>query len=220
MNLDRYWQEAWHGLGLRPPEGVHDMLLARYGERHRSYHTLHHLEECFPHFETVRHLCARPVEVLLALWFHDAVYDPHRHDNEARSAALARTCLLEAGAEESVIGRIERSILATAHTSVFPATDEATEASEISDCTLVSDIDLAILGAAPRRFAEYERQIRQEYAWVPEAEYRRGRKAVLQHFADRPAIYVTPVLRARLEIPARGNLTAALRTLSVSLSAK
>jgi len=35
------------------------------------------------------------------------------------------------------------------------------------DATLVVDIDLAILGTDPARFAEYEQQVRAEYAEVP-----------------------------------------------------
>lgn len=74
------------------------------------------------------------------------------------------------------------------------------------DARLLVDIDLAILGAAPARFAEYDAQVRTEYRWVPGWLYRRKRKQVLAGFLARLAIYGTDRFRARLEERARENL--------------
>jgi predicted metal-dependent HD superfamily phosphohydrolase len=79
-----------------------------------------------------------------------------------------------------------------------------------ADERLVVDIDLAILAAAPARFAEYERQIREEYGFVPEDVFRAKRREVLQGFADRRPIYATPAVRDRLEAAAHANLARAL----------
>jgi predicted metal-dependent HD superfamily phosphohydrolase len=194
------WFEDWAGLGLAGDGTCLDRLLASYAEPGRHYHTLQHLDECLDLLRQTAHLAKRPAEVAIALWFHDAVYVPQARDNEARSAAWACEALGDAGAEAAVIQRIEAHILATAHH----------EAPQDADTRLLIDIDLAILGATPARFAEYDEQIRSEYAAVPDSVYRQKRREVLAGFLARPAIYGTPALYARLEEQARTNLRRAL----------
>ncbi|MGM9482152.1 HD domain-containing protein [Roseateles sp. NT4] len=197
-------KRAWTALGARDGEALQAELLARYAEPHRGYHTQQHLHECLALFGEFAHLAERPAEVEIALWFHDAIYDVHRHDNEALSADWARAALLDAGAPADAAERVAALVLATRH-SVAPAT---------ADEQLLVDIDLAILGAAPARFAEYEAQIRVEYAYVPQAVFNEKRGAILAGFLARPVLYGTPALRERFEAPARANLQAALSALS------
>jgi predicted metal-dependent HD superfamily phosphohydrolase len=80
----------------------------------------------------------------------------------------------------------------------------------LPDQQLLVDIDLSILGAPEQRFAEYEQQIRQEYAFVPKWLFRRKRRAILQGFLDRPQIYSTAHFHAELEQRARDNLRKAI----------
>ena len=75
---------------------------------------------------------------------------------------------------------------------------------------MLVDIDLAILGAPPARFDEYEREVRAEYARVPDFLFRAKRKEILQAFRARPAIYSTAPMRERLETRARANLARSL----------
>ena len=146
-NLAR-WRSTWTGLGVLPPaDGVHAALIARYEEPHRRYHTVQHLDECFARLDDARALAEHIHEVELALWFHDAVYDTRRPDNEAQSAALARAEGARAGLSEAVLARVDSLILATRH-DASPATPDA---------TLLVDVNLAILGAPVDRFDEYER---------------------------------------------------------------
>lgn len=197
------WQQSWAGLGLQPEADLLPQLLAAYGQPQRHYHGLQHLHECLWHWQQVQHLADRPTLVALALWFHDAVYDPQAKDNELRSAQWAMQALQAAGAPAAMAEQVQALIMATCHTAQ-PAP---------GDARLVVDIDLAILGAAPARFAQYQWQVRQEYGWVPEAQYRQGRRAVLQGFAQRAAIYGTPWFQARLETRARANLAQSLAEL-------
>ena len=164
-----------------------EQLLACYREPHRHYHTLQHLEECFEKFDELGDLASHPDDVALAIWFHDAIYDPRRDDNEARSAAWAKATVGE---------RVAELVMATRHEAV-PAD---------IDAQVLVDVDLSILGAPQARFEEYERQVREEYRWVPGPIYRHKRRQVLQSFLERPTIYNTQRFIERYEAQARRNL--------------
>jgi len=77
------------------------------------------------------------------------------------------------------------------------------------------DIDLSVLGAGTERFLEYEEQIRQEYAWVPEEIFRTKRAEILERFLARDVIYRTPEFYQTHEKQARANLRASLERLRV-----
>lgn len=197
---------AWRALGARGDgREAFDALRAAYDEPHRAYHTGAHVAACLGLLDdpAVRALAARPDEVEMALWFHDAVYDTRAFDNEERSAALAEEHLVRAGVAGEVALRVASHVRATKdHVATSP------------DAQLVLDIDLSILGEDPAVFARFEQDIRREYAWVDEAAYVAGRAAVLRRFAERTAIYGTPLLRARYEARARENLAASLAKLA------
>lgn len=196
------WQRLWGELGAQAVNGgLMNQLVAAYSERHRHYHTLQHLRECLVHFDAAASLARHPAEVELALWFHDAVHDPQRPDNEQRSADWAHASVLAAGCHADVAQRVQSLVLATQR-HVAPADDP--------DCALLLDVDLAILGAAPARFDEYERQVRAEYAHVPEPEFRAGRARILAGFLQRRRIYLTDAFHDALEARARTNLSQAV----------
>ncbi len=208
MNIDALksnWTRAWSTLDtaqMQPMLG--DQLLARWAESHRHYHSLQHLDECLATFERVSFLATRPVEVALALWFHDAIYDVKASDNEARSAAWARQALHDAGAPADCVERVHSLVMATRH-DVTPSDP---------DQQLLVDIDLSILGASPERFAQYEKQVRAEYSFVPDDAFRTGRRAILQSFLARPHIYNTSHFQASHEVQARRNLRLSLAALA------
>lgn len=194
------WQRAWSNLGLPASETVFIQLVAAYDETHRHYHTRQHLAECLLHFSNVRALAKHPGEIELALWFHDAVYALKAKDNEQRSARWAQEVLQQAGATMDQQQRIINLIMATCHDAIPVEADQQ----------LLVDIDLAILGAAPMRFAEYDQQVRAEYSWVPGLIYRMKRKMVLRGFMDRTRIYSTQHFYEQLEPQARMNLAACI----------
>ncbi|MCA1248615.1 N-methyl-D-aspartate receptor NMDAR2C subunit [Massilia sp. MS-15] len=200
IDFRRHWTEDWARLNLTGTEAWLDRVLASHAEPSRHYHTLQHLEECLALFDQVAHLAEHPGEVAIALWFHDAVYVPLATDNEARSAAWASEALRTAGAPPALIERIQALVMATVH---HDATADA-------DAGLVIDIDLAILGAGPARFAQYEQQVRAEYAAVPAFPYRRKRNEILARLLARPVIYGTPDMHRRFEAQARMNLRHAI----------
>jgi predicted metal-dependent HD superfamily phosphohydrolase len=202
--LETSWRRGWRDVGVAAADAaLLQRLLDAWREPQRRYHTLQHLAECIAAFGPVRSLARAPGEVELALWFHDAVYDVRRHDNEARSADWARAALAGAGAAAEVAGRVHGLVMATRHAA--PA--------GTPDAMLLVDIDLSILGAPAERFAQYEAQVRDEYAWVDDATFRLRRREVLTGFLARPTIYATDPFHSRLEAAARANLERSIRQL-------
>ena len=184
-------------------------LAAHYAEPIRAYHNAAHIAAMLAGFEEVRASALAPHAIVLAVLFHDAIYDPRRSGNEAASAAYARTELAALGAAPATIARIADLILATQHGIREPAPAD-------TDCALLLDLDLAILGSAPDAYRAYAAAIRREYAHVPDALYRPGRARVLKVFLDQPHIYRTPVFRAHLEAQARLNLAAEIAQLEAA----
>ncbi len=204
MNLSARWFTLWHRLNLpAPAPQVFLGLCDRYTKPQRDYHTLQHLAECFGWFDCTYNLAENPAAVELALWFHDAIYDTHRADNEAQSADLAAQVISSVGGGTMLQQSVCNLILATKHDAV-PST---------VDMGLVVDIDLAILGAELDRFMQYDAQIRQEYAWVPEPVFCEKRAEMLQGLLHRPSIFSTNFFRERLECQAQRNLHRSLAAL-------
>ena len=199
-SLQASWQRVCRNLALDLPDALYQRLLAAWTEPQRQYHSLQHLQECLAHLDAVLDQAQHPGELELALWFHDAVYQLQAHDNERRSADWALRELQAVGAAPEVCSRVEALIMATCHAAIPTEPDQQ----------LLVDIDLAILGAAPARFAEYQQQVRAEYRWVPAPLYRMKRRAVLQGFLQRAAIYSSAHFHQHLEAQARCNLQAAL----------
>lgn len=171
-------------------------LLARYDEPHRRYHDRRHLAEVLA---ALRRLTAGqevPAAVVCAAWLHDAVHDG-RNDDEERSAVLATRLLTGLAVAPDVVDEVARLVRMTL--THDPAPDDVRGA-------LLSDADLAVLGADPVRYARYAQDVRQEYAHVDDDAFRSGRTAVLRDLLDRPRLYVTEQGHALWDAAARRNL--------------
>lgn len=197
------WDRAWQGLGARPSAGLYERILAAWNEPQRHYHGQQHLEECLALMDLWRGAAEKPEEMVVALWFHDAVYEVRASDNEFRSAEWAVHAMQEAGCDRRGVQRVHQMIMATRHDGVASNSDQA----------LLLDIDLAILGSPPQRFGAYNRAVRAEYSWVPEAVYRGKRREVLESFL-RQDLYHTSAERALLGVQAEENLRGAIAELS------
>ena len=212
MNARELVSDAWHELVRRhgcdtvSAESALEELVRAYAEPHRHHHTLDHIADLL--FLMERHGGVSDADaVKLAILFHDAVYDPARRDNEAASANLAVKQLSTIGFARELLGKVERYILATQHGA-------ASQAAEDADLEMLLDLDLSVLGAPSDRYRAYAQAIRQEYATVPDALYRSGRRRVLESFLARPQIFRTERLRALWEIPARANLSGEIAALA------
>ena len=198
------WVSLWQKIGApSSPERAYADLRTRYAEPHRAYHTFDHIEHCLDELDRGGHQADDVCAVELALWYHDAIYDPRARNNEEQSAFFALKAARNTSRPAHFWDHVRCLILATRHDSV--PSDKNTQ--------VVVDIDLAILGQPEPRFDEYERGIRKEYAWVSEVDFVRARGAILQSFLDRPAIYTTPYFQDRYERQARLNVARSLERL-------
>ncbi|MFD7450101.1 hypothetical protein [Kitasatospora sp. NPDC059827] len=199
------WTALLHRCGAADaPEPYGRELLRRWSDPRRRYHTAEHLRAVLRHVDALAGHAADPDTVRLAAWFHDAVYRPDRTENEERSAALAVRALTAAGLPTERVAEVERLVLLTVGHDPAPGD---------RDGEVLCDADLAVLGGTPEAYAAYAAAVREEYAFVPEPDFRTGRAAVLRHLLTLPALYRTPDAHRRLAEPARTNLTTELQHL-------
>lgn len=184
-------------------------LVSAYSSVGRFYHTMEHINHILETLEPLELVAIDFSVIQLAAWFHDVIYDPTSQDNEEKSAEYAEVVLTELSIPLTTIARVKTLILST-KTHQSPPDD--------IDCQILLDADLAILGAAKSEYKAYSRAIRQEYAWVPDQEYRWGRKQVLDKFLQRNRIYYTSELFQALEARARDNLEGEIGDLGACVS--
>ncbi len=177
------------------PDQDSSPLLDAYAEPGRGYHNLEHLEEVLEWVDRVPLSEAEKDRLSLALFYHDAVYDGKRADNEQASADWCR---------RDLGNRAEVELILDTRHSAQPFTELG---------LWMVDIDLSVLGSEPSRFDRYEKGVRQEYSWVPWFLFRRKRKQILLQFLERPHLYFTEFFRQRLEASARANLHRAVAAL-------
>jgi len=204
--LDRYWPSL-----LDAYTNVRDMLVEVYDEPHRGYHNRQHLAEMFAGIDLI--LAAEPDlvidrdAVLLAAWFHDAVYDTVHNvggDNEERSATLAERELGTVDTPPPLIEEVVRLVRLTKTHDV--ATDDL-------NGKVLCDADLAILAADEQRYAEYTQGVRREYAHVGDEDFRKGRAGILRDLLVMPALFNTSFAKQHWESSAHANLARELTEL-------
>lgn len=201
-SLER-WNTLCLRLGIAADGATYSELIDVHAQKHRAYHTLDHIAACLRHLDSVRDALVAPDEVEMALWFHDAVYEPFSATNEEDSAEWAADWLQERGAPKPVVARIADHILNT----------KSHDTPASLDGQFMLDIDLSILGTPPDIYDEFELNIRREYKRVPAFIFRKKRKAILEGFLARDAIYATTHFRDKLENIARINLVRAVSQL-------
>jgi len=187
-------------------------VLHRYGEPGRHYHTAEHVAEVLAALDRLVGLdapggdAAPGVAIDFAAWFHDVVHDARAVPgaNEHASAGYACCVLADLGAPEPVVTETARLIRLTA--------EHAPDPRDVHGCVL-TDADLSILGAPEGRYRRYAADVRAEYSFVADVDWRRGRSAVLEALARRPRIFLTDPARDIFEDRARRNLARELASL-------
>ena len=159
-------------------------VLAELGSPKRKWHGLVHHALMLRAVTRTPHCTTDMRRLVLAVLFHDIVYDATRSDNEEQSALVA--CRWLDGAEADAVAAM---ILATKKHDLN--TDPITS-------TLL-EADLAVLWTpSPRLYAFYAEGIRAEYAHVPDPSYRAGRVAVLRRLRDELRPHLDPERAQRL----------------------
>jgi predicted metal-dependent HD superfamily phosphohydrolase len=205
----QFLQHDWQDLvvpcspAARAADEVLAELVRLYSSEGRYYHNLDHLQDVLRTVHVLAHLATDLAAVRFAAWFHDAIYDPRASNNEERSAALCAQRLALLGVP---------SVTLAAAVEMIRATRDHRPRGRDLDTAILLDADLAILGASTPEYARYAAAIRQEYAWAPEPDYRRGRRMVLESFLARPRLYLTAPMLPR-EGQARQNLAAEIAAL-------
>lgn len=204
------WFERCHasGVALAAANAMGGRLAAAYAEPGRHYHDLGHVRHVLDLAAGFRLGDTEREAVEFALWFHDAISDPARDDNEARSAELARSWLTEQhlACADEVADLIEM-------TAGHRQPDRSRRSA-----TVVHDVDLAILGATADDYDRYVDAIRLEFGHLDDRTFRSGRRAVLEGFLAMEPIFVTAELAPVLESRARANIARELDQLRIVAS--
>jgi len=171
-------------------------LEKQYSQKKRHYHTLAHIENLLRLATDYSAMVQDWETFVFAIFYHDAVYNVLRSDNEEKSALLAEKRLTQMGFPAHRIAACQTLILAT----------KTHAASANTDANLLMDADLSVLGADWDTYSAYAAQVRREYSIYPDLVYRPGRRKVLSKFLERDCIFKTPDFRSRLEAQARENI--------------
>lgn len=174
-------------------------LLNRWGEPHRRYHDRRHLLAVLEAVELLWN-GPPPRPVLLAAWFHDAVYRGAA-DDEERSARLAAALLAEAGVPAVEIRETARLVRLTAGHSPVPG-DTAGQ--------VLCDADLSVLARDPAAYARYLSDVRQEYRHLDEVHFTAGRRHMVRALLAKEPLFSTPAAGDRWAAAARRNLLSEL----------
>lgn len=217
MQLMNRFEQLWERLGVTHigvASSGFDLALG-YNEKHRAYHNVDHLKDVLQKLDWAKTALEKTGEVAhlhpaqkqrlfdiieMALWYHDVVYDAKAKDNEAQSRDLFLKHASRLGLDPQVQKDVARLIDLTAQHTKASTLDER----------IMTDCDLAILGAPAAAFKKYDDGIRKEYVHVPEDIYNAVRPQVLATFLNQSEIFKTKAFRASFEDAARKNLSAAI----------
>jgi predicted metal-dependent HD superfamily phosphohydrolase len=190
------------------PAAMRAELEAAYQMPPRAYHSMQHVHEVLAHYSTVAASIGweNPKEVYFAVLFHDAIYQAGRKDNEARSAEWAAAVIKKYLPDEVLdIARIRTLIELTARHGHLRPQELDEDARHFLDC------DMAILGAEPVHFLDYDKAIVTEYRGkLPGWMFQFYRRKFLRSLLESPRIYLSELFFHSHEARAKANIQALL----------
>lgn len=191
-------------------------LLQAWEQPHRAYHHSGHLSQMLTDLDRLyAHPTqgSTPLALVLAAWFHDAVYEGAPGEDESRSEQLASASLeplvtagLLTGHELQMVSLLVR---ATA-THELPESADLPAGYEPADIQFFLDADMAILAADSAHYRRYLRGVRSEYSHFDDEAFRAGRTTFLRSILGRERIFLSEQALKLWEEPAQTNLQAEL----------
>ena len=193
-----------------------ESLLQAWEQPHRAYHHSGHLSQMLSDLDrlyTHRTQGSTPLALILAAWFHDAVYEGAPGEDERRSEQLASASLeplVTAGLlTDQELQMVSLLVRATA-THELPESADLPQGYEPADLQLFLDADMAILAADSVRYRRYLRGVRSEYSHFDDEAFRTGRTTFLRSILGRERIFLSEEALRLWEEPAQANLRAEL----------
>ena len=183
-------------------------IFSEYSNRTRKYHNITHVSDCLVEFDFAKQAITLPFadEMETAIFYHDLIYNPKdKTGNELKSAQRAKSELTYLELSEQFNNKVYQLILATDHFHNSPTALEE---------QLIGDMDLAILGKSEKVFQQYERNIRREYSFVSDKDFKNGRTQALKYFHSQKTIFYTELFQNKYEAQARINLEKAIQKLN------
>lgn len=182
-------------------------LRGRYSEPWRHHHDYNHIEEMFDLIVQHKSELRNPNVVCWSTQYHDSIYIPTLSAglNEAYSGKLGWHNLGHLG----LYGLGEEVLKYTEQTAKHEA------GSTDTDLQFFLDIDIAILGAKPKRYDRYATDIRTEYSHATDPEYKVARTEALKKLLKRVpgsspnefSVFETTILKGLYEAQAQENIS-------------
>lgn len=176
-------------------------IVTNYRSKNRHYHTVEHLQNFYNQLKKCKHLTTDNEVLIVAMVYHDVIYNSIDHKDEERSADLAVERLKSIGYPEAKIAKCKTLILATKAHALSPD----------ADTNYFNDADMTILGLDKGTYEAYVKNVRLEYGNTPQ--FDQGRKRVLLYFLGMDRIFKTDFFHKIYEQPARVNIAAEISSL-------
>lgn len=163
---------------LAVPDDLRKTIIKRHGEPHRHYHTLRHIDLMLRQIPADTPFSR---ELIAATLFHDIVYDPTRSDNEDLSLEIFLSVADRLAPGASLDRALVSDMILATRSHHFRRQDTPQDAA----INFLLKADLSILWHPDARvYAWYAQGVRQEYAFVPEAQFRAARARIVTALRD------------------------------------
>ena len=194
-----------------------ESLLQAWEQPHRAYHHSGHLSQMLADLDRLyahrMQAGSTPLALILAAWFHDAVYEGAPGEDERRSEQLAIASLeplVTAGLLSGDELQMVRLLVRATATHELPESANLPAGYEPADIQFFLDADMAILAADSARYRRYLRGVRSEYSHFDDEAFRAGRTTFLRSILGRERIFLSEQALKLWEEPAQANLSAEL----------